>query len=147
LNKAAQFQTEEVIGTIVDHMRFDLAELYPDDPFLQRAKELGVSHLIKKIKRRPVIAGFDQQGAPIMDYETEIEGYGSLEAAKHLTKVFGLEQLPAANQKVQRDFDEAVERVVQTALDAGSKHTPEQLRANAVERLRSLYPLVSDANN
>ena len=45
-----------------------------------------------------------------------------------------LEQLPAPNQKVQRDFDEAVERVVQAALDAVSRQSPEQLRANAVER-------------
>ena len=59
-----------------------------------RAKRLGVSHLIKKVRVRQVVAGFDNDGVPIMGLEHEIEGYSSQEACKQLTTVFGLKDLP-----------------------------------------------------
>lgn len=89
----ANLQIEETIGTLVHQMRFDVADFFPGDELLQRAKLQGISHLIKKIKRRPVVAGFDADQKPIFAYELEIEGYSSQEAAKHLTKVFGQEKL------------------------------------------------------
>jgi hypothetical protein len=95
----ASLDTNETIGTLVQQMRFDIADLFPESDFLQRAKHLGVSHLIKKVKVRQVIAGLDKDGAPIMGLQHEIEGYRALEAAKHLTTVFGLKDLPRPEVK------------------------------------------------
>jgi hypothetical protein len=57
LRNDAALNTNEIIGTLVQQMRFDLADLFPESDFLQRAKELGVSHLIKKVKVRQMVAG------------------------------------------------------------------------------------------
>ena len=62
--KAAALDTNEIIGTLVQQMR--LADLFPESNFLQRAKQLGISHLIKKVKIRQVVAGFDKDGSPII---------------------------------------------------------------------------------
>ena len=62
----AALDTSEIIGTLVQQIRFDLADLFPESDFLQRAKRLGISHLIKKIKVRQVVAGFDKDGSPIV---------------------------------------------------------------------------------
>jgi len=96
--------------------------------FLQRAKQLGISHLIKKVKVRQVVAGFDKDGSPIMGLQHEIEGNSALEAAKHLTKVFGLKDLPRPEVKARRDFTAAVERVMQQAIAAGFNIPTEELR-------------------
>jgi hypothetical protein len=69
----AQIQTDEIIGVLVSHMRGDIADFFPEDDFLQEAKKRGISHLIKKVKRRPVVAGFDKDQNPIVAYETELE--------------------------------------------------------------------------
>src|SRR5882672_11269978 len=57
--EAANLDTAETIGILVSQMRGDIADFFPDDEFLQRAKQLGISQLIKKIKRRPIVAGLD----------------------------------------------------------------------------------------
>jgi len=59
----AAVNTNEIIGTLVQQMRFDIADIFPESDFLQRAKQLGISHLIKKVKVRQVVAGFDKDGA------------------------------------------------------------------------------------
>ncbi len=46
----AALDTNEIIGTLVQHIRFDLAAVLPDVPLLQGAKRLGVSNSIKKSK-------------------------------------------------------------------------------------------------
>jgi hypothetical protein len=61
----AAIDTNEIIGTLVQQMRFDIAGLFPESDFLQQAKQLGISHLIKKVKVRQVVAGFDKDGSPI----------------------------------------------------------------------------------
>ena len=38
----------EIIGTLVQPKRFDIADLFPESDFLQQAKRLGFSHFIKK---------------------------------------------------------------------------------------------------
>lgn len=40
----AALDTNEIIVTLVQQMRFDLADLFPEGDFLQRAKCLGISH-------------------------------------------------------------------------------------------------------
>jgi hypothetical protein len=60
-----------------------------------------------------------------MGLQHEIEGYSALEAAKHLTKMFGLKDLPRPEVKAHRGLNAAVERVRQQAIAAGAK---QQLR-------------------
>ncbi len=54
-----------IIGVLISHMRGDIADFFPEDDLLQQAKNRGISHLIKKVKRRPVVAGFDKDENPI----------------------------------------------------------------------------------
>jgi hypothetical protein len=137
--KDAGLDVNEITGTLVQHMRGDLADVFPESPVLQRAKEKGISHLIKKVKARQIVAGIDEDGSPIMGWEHEIEMYSAQEAAKHLTKVFGLEQQPAPNVKAQRDFDAAVQEVMQQAIDAGVELSPDELREEVEKRLKPAY--------
>lgn len=148
---AAGLDTNEIIGTLVSQMRLDMAPLFPDDPFWQRASQLGISHLIRRYKRRPVVAGFDKEENAIVDYETEVEGYSAQEGAKHLTKVFGLEQLPAPNQKAQRELEASIERVMQNARERGitpEKMSDAKLRKQIIKKMTPKFQgLVSDASN
>jgi hypothetical protein len=139
--KAAQLETDEIIGTLVQYMRFDLADLFPDDPLLQRAKQLGISQNIKKIRRRPVLIGYDNGQNPVVDHEIEVEAYNALDAAKQLTTVFGLQHLPAPGQKQERDYQAAVERIMQKARERGVTMPDDVLRAQIEKRLRPAYPL------
>lgn len=139
---------DEITGTLVQHMRFDLADVLPENEILQRAKRLGISHLIKKVKTRQVVCGFDEEGSPIIGWEHEIEGYSAQEAAKQLTKVFGLKNLPDPKAKAERDFNAAVERIMQQAITCGVTMPNDELRKNVENRLKRLYPILeTDANN
>lgn len=135
LIEAADLNTKEIIGTLVSQMRLNMAPLFPGDPFWERAAELGISHLIKKHKRRPVMVGFDKEENPIIDFEEEVEGYSAQDAAKHLTKVFGLEQLPAPNQRAQRELEASIERIMQKARDRGITLPDDKLREKIIEKL------------
>lgn len=88
----AKVQTNEVIGTLVSHMRGDLAEVLPDNEFLSRAKAAGLSHLVKKVK---TTERYTKDGERIVTHEFEM--YSAQEAAKQLCAVFGLIKLPATN--------------------------------------------------
>lgn len=88
----SKIQTNEVIGTLVSHMRGDLAEILPDNDFLQKAKDAGLSHLVKKVK---TTERYTKDGERIVTYEFEM--YSAQEAAKQLCAVFGLIKMPAAN--------------------------------------------------
>lgn len=92
----AKVQTNEVIGTLASHMRADLADVLPEDEILQKAKEAGVSHLIKKLKvtRRTIPV---KDGEPIEQVTHEFEMYSAQEAAKSLCNVLGLNKEAAKN--------------------------------------------------
>jgi hypothetical protein len=42
-------QTNEVIGTLVSHLRADLGDILPDNPIVKQAKAVGLSHLRRKV--------------------------------------------------------------------------------------------------
>lgn len=88
----SKVQTNEVIGTLVSHMRADLADILPEDEVLKSAKASGLSHLIKKMK---TTERFTKQGERIVTHEFEM--YSAQEAAKQLCAVFGLIKMPATN--------------------------------------------------
>jgi hypothetical protein len=79
--------TEETLLLLASHMRADVADFrdcFNDDGTLNlaRAKELGVSRLVKKIKSVPVVLRVD--GETVVRYQTEIELHDSQNAAKTL---------------------------------------------------------------
>lgn len=138
----AQLQTEEVIGRVVGMMRMDIADLFPEDPFLKTAQERGISQNIKKVKRIPIITGYAGEDAEQPVYEmqiSEVEIYSAHDAAKTLTEVFGLKQMPAPNQKAMRDFQSAVVRICQAVRDSGVTVPEDELRARVAEKLKPRY--------
>jgi hypothetical protein len=89
----AGVQTNEVIGTLVSHMRADLADVYPEHPLLKRAKAAGVSHWIRKLTVKEY---FDKSKQATVT-ETTVELHNSQTAAKQLCAVMGLEVAAAKN--------------------------------------------------
>ncbi len=82
----AGVQTNEVIGTLVSHMRADLADVYPEHPLLKRAKAAGISHWIRKLTLKEY---FDKSKQATVT-ETTVELHNSQTAAKQLCAVMGL---------------------------------------------------------
>jgi hypothetical protein len=89
----AGVQTNEVIGTLVSHMRADLADVYPEHPLLKRAKAAGVSHWIRKLTVKEY---FDKSKQAVVT-ETSVELHNAQTAAKQLCTVMGLEVAAAKN--------------------------------------------------
>ncbi len=108
----AGVQTNEVIGTLVSHMRADLADVYPEHPLLKRAKAAGVSHWIRKLTVKEY---FDKSKQAVVT-ETTVELHNSQTAAKQLCAVMG--------------------------LNVDSQRNPYDLARAAYERLLLEYPLV-----
>jgi hypothetical protein len=50
--KPIEISREEIIGTLIGQMRGDLAWVLPQSPITKRASELGISHLVKKLKTK-----------------------------------------------------------------------------------------------
>ena len=108
--------TDEVLCLLADHLRADLGEFR--DCFdasgrfdLEKAKEKGISHLIKKldVKATPVRDAGGQIG---ISHTTRIELHDSQEAAGKLLGVLGLKQAKAENeQDVKRRREWAEEKV------------------------------------
>lgn len=133
----AQIDTNEIIGTLVSHMRGDLADVVPNDEFLRQAQERGVSHLLKEVEiTERTIAG--EEGEPaVLERKYKIKIHDAQAAAKHLTTVFGLEKLPAPNPETLRRLDEAVGRFIKKAAAKGIIVTPEQARAKLMPLIQS----------
>ncbi len=89
----AGVQTNEVMGTLVSHMRADLADVYPEHPLLKRAKAAGVSHWIRKLTVKEY---FDKSKQAVVT-ETSVELHNAQTAAKQLCAVMGLEVAAAKN--------------------------------------------------
>jgi hypothetical protein len=116
--RAAQIDTNEIVGTLVSHMRGDLADIVPDDDVLAQARANGVSHLIKEIE-------ITKDGR---ETKYKIKIHDSQSAAKQLCNVFGLEKLPAPNPETVSRLDRAIERFIEKAAGKGLVVTPEQAR-------------------
>jgi hypothetical protein len=82
----ARIHTDEVIGTLASHMRADIALIVPDNPIVQRAREAGVSHWIKRLTIKEY---WDKSKGAVVQ-ETSVELHSSQAAAKQLCAVMGL---------------------------------------------------------
>jgi hypothetical protein len=89
----ANIQANEVLGTLVSHLRADLGDIMPDNPIVKQAKAQGLSHLLRKVTVKEY---FDKlKGATVT--ETTVELHNSQTAAKQLCAIMGLEVSAAKN--------------------------------------------------
>jgi hypothetical protein len=94
----AQIDTDEIIGTLVSHMRADLGALLADDGSLDLAGaiENRSTHIIKKIKitRRPVrnngASKEESATEPAEEITYEIVLHDAQAAARQLARIFSL---------------------------------------------------------
>jgi len=89
----ARIHTDEVIGTLVSHLRADLGDILPDNPIVKQAKAVGLSHLIRKV----VVKEYFDKSKQAVVTETIVELHNSQTAAKQLCAVMGLEVAAAKN--------------------------------------------------
>lgn len=117
----AQIDPQEVVGTLVSHMRADFADLLPEDAFVQEARRNGVSHLLKELEitERSIAAELDREGKVLTPATTErkykIKIHDSYSAARQLCSVFGLNKKEGENPedekaRVERAIDAYIER-------------------------------------
>jgi phage terminase small subunit len=128
--------SSEVVGLLASHMRGNVTDTLPDDdPAVQRLKESGVSHLIKKVK-------FDK----VTGKMTEIEFHDSQAAARTLGKYKGLEQAARENDADVRRKTEAVagllDRAYQAAVAAGEPQSRDEIAAAFKLKRPDLAPYV-----
>jgi phage terminase small subunit len=83
----ARIHTDEVIGTLVSHLRADLGDIMPDNPVVRAAKAQGLSHLLRKVTVKEY---FDKSKQATVT-ETTVELHNSQTAAKQLCAIMGLE--------------------------------------------------------
>lgn len=88
LMERANVRYEEIIGSLAEIATSSLADVLPEDEFLQRAKANGTDHLIKKIKRI-----VHKDGTTTYEYEM----YSRLEALDQLADNLGLKKEPQKN--------------------------------------------------
>lgn len=127
--KDAKVHTDEIIGTLVSHMRGDITLMLDDvgNFDLDKARELKVTHLIKKYKITTRFIPI-RDSEPEKEVKVELELHDPQAAAKHLCSVFGLEKLPAANPETLKALDAAVDRFIEKAAERGIEITPEAAR-------------------
>jgi phage terminase small subunit len=89
----AKIHTDEVLGTLVSHLRADLGDIMPDNPIVKQAKAVGLSHLLRKVTVKEY---FDKSKQATVT-ETTVELHNSQTAAKQLCAVMGLEVAAAKN--------------------------------------------------
>jgi phage terminase small subunit len=89
----AKIHTDEVIGTLVSHLRADLGDILPDNPIVKQAKAVGLSHLIRKV----VVKEYFDKSKQAVVTETSVELHNAQTAAKQLCAVMGLEVAAAKN--------------------------------------------------
>jgi hypothetical protein len=135
----AKVETNEIIGTLASQMRADLADILPKDEIMQRAKEAGVSHLIKKLRIKTRFISNGPGKKPDKEVTHEIEMYSAQEAAKQLCSVFGLNKKEGENPI---DEQERVERAIETYITRTGAS-----RAEAIKNLIPFLPEVSKYAN
>jgi hypothetical protein len=127
--KESQINTNEIIGTLVSHMRGDIADICPGDALLEQAKANGVSHLIKKIT-------YDPAGGI-----KSVEIHDSQSAAKSLATIHGLEKVAGMNPAdVERELDN--KQWAERQLADFRRDFPQMSEVEAKEILKTQAPSV-----
>lgn len=121
----AAIHTDAIVGSLVEIMQASPADILPDHPVLQKAKENGVDHLIKKLSITPIKIGErsrkNKDGSvttsPVIREKVDLEMYSRLDAISQLRDNFGMKQEPRANSFEETKRQE-VERGIQDIMVA-----------------------------
>lgn len=127
----AAIHTDTIVGSLVEIMQASPADILPDHPVLQKAKENGVDHLIKKISITPMRIGEKSRKnrdgtvttSPVIKEKVDLEMYSRLDAIQQLRDNFGMKQEPRANSFEETKRQE-VEREIQGIMLAENCDEP-----------------------
>jgi hypothetical protein len=128
----AGIQTDVVIGSLAEIATSSLADVLPDDEFLQKARALGTDHLIKKLRRT---VRTTSGGEKIETYEYEL--FDRLNALSQLADNLGIKQQPRQNdadRDRREDYEALVERVIARAAAVGEVVTRTEVIARVIEQ-------------
>lgn len=115
--KGVKANADEVLYLLADHMRGDIA-IFSDcvkdngELDLAKAREIGASHLVKKLKIRNFR---DKDGNNITS--TEIEIHDSQAAARTLAEIHGLKQQPRQNEDDAAKVSREIARLVSEGME------------------------------
>jgi hypothetical protein len=137
----------EIVGTLAEHMRADLADIVPDDEMLRQARANGVSHLIKKLKIRTRYLPQGRGKEPIKEVTHEIQIHDSQSAARTLAKIRGLEKMPDENPQFAERFKRRYERAVEKFIEAKLGRGEECSREEAITALSQIEPEINEYVN
>jgi len=127
---ASSLTKNEIVGTLAEHMRGDVNDLLSESGFisLDKARENGVTHLIKKLK-------YGEFGL------AEVEFHSPQAAAAQLSKILGIEHGKDITININPERRRQVRvlaGIVKTTLDEG-RSTVEQIWDYVAQRVHQLY--------
>jgi phage terminase small subunit len=117
LMRRAQIHTDEIVGSLAEIATASMADVVPEDEFLQRARELGTDHLIKKLKVKTRYIPNGPGKEPDKEVTHEFEMYSRLDALDQLRDTFGMKQEPRPNS--QAEIEGAIADFIRAARESG----------------------------
>jgi hypothetical protein len=145
--------TDEVLRLFAAHMRGDVADFdglfLPDGRLdLRRAKELGVSRLIKKLDFEPVSFIVGEDLSQVVYYRCKIEMHDSQSAASKLADIFGLKQQPRVNEADRERKTKTYERMVDRIIERAFEERGETVtRADVIAQIATYQPEIKEYIN
>lgn len=131
----APVHTDTIVGSLVEIMQASPADVLPDHPVLQKAKENGVAHLIRKIIITPMRVGTRSRKnvngsvttSPVIRERIDLEMYDRLNAIAQLRDNYGMKSEPRENRYEETRRQE-IERGIQDIMTA--ENCDEETAAN-----------------
>ncbi len=146
LSSHSNVRVPEIVGTLASHMRADMADFFPDNAVVKRAREMGVSHLIREIEIDERLIPSLTSAEPIRLVRTKLKLHDSQRAAQVLGKYKGLEQAARENDADVRRKTESIEDFIERAYQASIKEnapmTKEEIAQGLLARRPDLAPYV-----
>lgn len=141
---ALAVKSKEVIGTLAEHMRVDIALVFEPDGSLdlQACRARGVSTWIKKVKVTQRLIPKEDGGETEIERKTEVEVHDSQAAAGKLARILGLEQAPRRNERER--IEQAVTEYMERKKTVGEPVTRKQAVLALVDASPKFAQLLSD---
>jgi phage terminase small subunit len=151
--EAAKLDTDEIVGTLIGHMRADIGQLFGDDGALDlvRAIENGSTHIIKRLtirKRRIAKSQAVREGVePIEETTYDIVLHDAQSAARHLARLLHLEEKNRPVGPTSPTDDELANRMadlLERARANGRKQGRREIEGSIQPVVRSETPSQSE---
>lgn len=130
--RRAQIHTDVIVGGLAEITTASLGDVLDEngDFSLQKARENGVDHLIKKMEK---IVRTDKEGVTTVTYKFEM--YSRLEAMNQLRDTFGMKQEPRPNSHAE--VESAIQDFIRRAGERGYQLSYEEARGFIEPRMAS----------